>query len=254
MERIRPIEVTDQRRLGSTNDGGYVIPKLAIELSTNLVTFGYGHNADFEFDFLKLKNNGKVIIVESSINFGTTMKNFLGSLLRFGRDPRAFPVFYLKCFVKYLRIRTAPKISYFNKEVVGNFLNLLDSQISWSSLIDDETDILKIDIEGAEYEILKEFSESRYLSTPHSIIVEFHEISKHLNLFNEILDSFSKYFYISNVHINNFAMPKKGIPDVIEITFLIKSLVDGDVKYASFIPSSLDTPCNPLVPEITYIY
>ena len=56
---FRSIQVKS-KRLGSKFDGGYIVPEIALREPQTLISYGYGHNADFEIEFAKIhrKNQG----------------------------------------------------------------------------------------------------------------------------------------------------------------------------------------------------
>ena len=84
--------------------------------------------------------------------------------------------------------------------------------------IGDNRDIvLKIDIEGDEYKILKDIN--RNFDKINLVIIEFHNLQKNL----KVIEDFIKNTKLKNIHINanNYGMVDKfGIPQVIEMTLI----------------------------------
>ena len=86
--KLKPffVENNELIRLGSIDDGGYVVPLKSIKNSKSLVSFGISDNWDFEKDFTK-KANVNVYAYDHSID-----KNFW--LARFKKD-----------FIKFLKLK-----------------------------------------------------------------------------------------------------------------------------------------------------
>ena len=95
--------------------------------------------------------------------------------------------------------------------------------------------ILKMDIEGSEYESLD--LDLHYLRRFQCLIIEFHDIESRIDEFLTITNNIKKDFTLINTHINNFAPIVNGIPQVIELCFIRSSLIANDsLKRAESIP------------------
>src|SRR5262245_39821482 len=57
---LQPVERNDLARLGSANDGGYVVPLDAVKNAKALVSFGLRFDWNFERDFQKLNPNAVI--------------------------------------------------------------------------------------------------------------------------------------------------------------------------------------------------
>ena len=69
-------------RLGSIDDGGYVLPIKDIKSSNVLISFGISDNWDFEKDFIKI-SNAKVIAYDHSIDSNFWISKFKKDLIKF---------------------------------------------------------------------------------------------------------------------------------------------------------------------------
>ena len=107
---------------------------------------------------------------------------------------------------------------------------------------------LKIDIEGAEYEILLNATK---LSEINCLVIEFHDLKRKRDLFIAIMDKLKSHFVISHLHLNNFAPLYDGVPDVIELTLINRLLLQNEELRMPkrVLPISLDRPCNPRIPD-----
>jgi len=180
-------------RIGSIHDGGYLV----IDDFSNrdiLVSLGIGDNADFECQISKK--------VKSVIAFDHTID--------------AMP-------------ETTSNIKFNN---LGVKAKLGENFVSLSSIIEsipNENDLLlKIDIEGWEWEVLNSISDTE-ISRFRQIVGEFHGFNNPMNLeiINQVLSKILQNFVIVNVHANNWGqyeiIKRLPVPDVIEITFVRKN-------------------------------
>jgi hypothetical protein len=225
--KLAPVSVRfkDLKRFGSKHDGGYVI----LNDITNrdfLLSFGVGDNVDFEEEFSKICS-GSHLYDHSIPSLPKQIEN---------------TVFY--------------------NEFIGRTPDI-DLKTAISRLPQTSNLILKIDIEGSEWQLLADATEQE-LNLFRQIIIEFHNISKLTNpLFaakaESVINKLSNLFWIINIHGNNngdyFIIENTPIPDVIEVSFLNKSLnprvgeqqiVQSEIEYFS----KLNSPCNPEIPEI----
>ena len=214
------------KRVGSENDGGYVIwPH--ISKNTELLSFGIGDNVDFEEQMSALVK--RIHAFDGSID-----------LL-----PRLVPKLeFHQLFVSSAKTTNSIDIS----EIL--------SGISCPILI------LKIDIEGSEWDVLDQISEAE-LRRFDQIVGEFHGLTSSTKGFDlkrkiEILEKIHSNFYLTNSHPNNWShfniVHGVPIPDVVELSFVRKDLPSTFHK----IPSrelrenqelNLNRPCNPKKPD-----
>ena len=107
-----------------------------------------------------------------------------------------------------------------------------------NDIVTNETDnnlLLKIDIEGGEFDSLLNASEET-LNKFMCIVIEFHWLGKDDDKQNKIncFRKLNNLFYIIHVHANNHSpiFVKDDfyhIPDVVEITYIRKDLIDDDI-------------------------
>ena len=100
---LKPVFVENNEliRLGSIDDGGYVVPLKSIKNSKSLVSFGISDNWDFEKDFTK-KGNVNLYAYDHSVDKSFWSARFKKDLLKF---------FKLKIFLSMPEIQR-PSISH----------------------------------------------------------------------------------------------------------------------------------------------
>lgn len=202
-------------RIGNQNDGGYLVPDILDKIKY-CFSAGVGHTNKFESDLYKLQ-----------------IKSFLAdfSVEKSTRDLEKFN--FLK---KY--------ISSYDSEKTKNINSWITENINTQDL---NSTILKLDVEGSEYEILSAIDEN-ILKDLKIIIVEFHGLEmigdENTNLIiNSIKNKLLNYFYVAHIHPNNCCgihnVSKFKIPSVLEVTYLNKKNMKISDKNCK-IPNELD--------------
>lgn len=214
-------------RLGSTNDGGYLIPD-CLENIDYLFSPGVSFVADFEQDCANLGMKG--FMCDASVD-GSLAKQIGFSFLQY-----------------YLSNKTCHE---------KNLISLED----WvtTSIGDHSADLmLQIDIEGHEYEVLTATS-SKVLQQFRVIVIELHGLSSLIRLDSRTLSVYRalnkilRYFDVVHFHPNNccgvYQSGNTVIPEVAELTLIRKDYSLIEDSYA-LLPNPLDQPCMPSKPDI----
>ena len=165
---LRPFK-TDLIRVGPKGDCGYVIPKSVAEKTNGMYSIGISTNWEFEVEMAK--RNPKLKISAFDRTSGWTVFAFVGlrDLLR--GDPseseKMSAIARLKSALHYLNLSVRFRIFFsgrkkFDRKWVRESSSL-KSEISFADssqeLFDKDEVMLKIDIEGGEYELSKSLIE-----------------------------------------------------------------------------------------------
>lgn len=219
---LQIFNVGEKIRVGSKNDGGYILPKIAIEKSDFLFSYGIETNIEFEEEYIELSDNKK-------------------NVYAFDHTIDGIPTRYENNF-------------FFNKEGLSssktnNTNNFLEH---FNSRFNNGKALLKIDVEGCEYEWFDNTSIEDLSKKVVAIVIEFHNLSDedYRNNFFRIVKNLNNYFYVCHIHGNNCSgqfLYKENdlltnIPDVIELSFVSKDIVTNVSMDKSFYPTKLDTP------------
>lgn len=255
MAEIRPYAGLSSKRLGSRFDGGYVLPMVALENTNLLISYGYGNNFDFESDFLKINYLNHCQLYDGSIDGKLLFARFMKYLAFQSPKTKAFPRYLFLDILRYARMKLNPRLTYYSKYVTPGPTSLpktISALQTFESIIGKQEYILKLDVEGAEYEILKPLLD--YLDSISCLIVEFHQVDKNTNSFLYLISQLKSSFFISNVHFNNYSETLGPVPKTIEVVLVSKRYFTSELYPAKEIPSRLDSPCKPSRPEISYVY
>ena len=114
---------------------------------------------------------------------------------------------------------------------------------------------LKIDIDGGEYEVLKDEKFHKALDNVVQMAIEFHDADTRLAELKSIVETINKKFTIVHFHGNNFVgvfeLAGKQFPRAFELTFLNNAYLKD--KQADFSPMpipDMDYPNHRKRPDI----
>lgn len=195
------------RRIGKTNDGGYLINPHSILNAENLVSLGIFDDWSFEKHFIKLNNKAKIFCYDNLISFKfiliRSIKRLILDLLKF-RFKNILSYLYL--IIDYLII--SKKINFYKKKIEENhILEILENL---------ENVFLKVDIEGSEYVILNDILKVQKKLT--GLIIEFHDVESNKKTIENFINKFQ--LELTHIHPNNYGkLDGNNDPSIIELSF-----------------------------------
>jgi hypothetical protein len=206
---------TELIRLGSNNDGGYLVPN---DLKGISACFSPGVDTKIQFEKDLTKKDIPSYLLDYSIDC-LPEKNELFTFEK-----------------KYLGVN--------NDNMTINFNTWINKYFKKES--NDEF-ILQMDIEGSEYEVLLNL-ENSLLKKFRIMIIEFHSLNNLLHpggyrQINALFDKILEHFYIVHIHPNNIFPQVNAmdisIPTLLEFSFIRKDRLDKKINIRS-LPNDLD--------------
>ena len=205
-------------RLGRKSDGGYVIDKRVISKTRVIITCGLDAEWSFEKQFQEYNKNCKILAFDHTVNnkfwADRFLKDFISLLLL--KKIKLYQILDVFKFLQYLTFFKGKNKHYLKKIV--SIKTKQDNQITISEAIGDNKNIvLKVDIEGDEYKVLKEINKN--FNKLNLVIIEFHNLQKNLKKIKDFIGKTK----LRNIHINanNYEIvDSDGIPKVIEMTLI----------------------------------
>ena len=221
IELITPKKLKYKKiRLGPKEDGGYVVSDCVLSNVDSLFTYGAGdfisrpENIGFEKEFVK-KYNKPAYLFDHTVHideFKDGLISFFNEGLGFGDKCNTFFNHYKKLGIK-------------------------------------NSVLLKIDIEGSEYDFFERtdiFELSKLVS---GICIEFHSlnIKEFRERFVKLCKELEKFFVLNHVHGNNwggtFEYEGYDIPTVLESTYVNKNIAGNFIECTDTYPiKNLDYP------------
>lgn len=239
---FQPSGTFDLIRIGSENDGGYLIEKQSITEAKALVSFGIHDDWLFEKQFLGINKiplqafdhtlNSKLLIRNTFLSFGECFFDFRKFSQKLGNFFRTtYALLDYRLFFRGDNVHHAVMVGYDgpNSRSLSNILS--DDDLQFPVFI-------KCDIEGWEYRILDEFVEQADKIC--GLTIEFHDIDLHLERIERFIEDFS--LELVHIHPNNYGgYDDKNNPIVIEMTFAKSPKL---MSSTSVLPHPKDTPNN----------
>ena len=212
------VEIKNLVRIGPNYDGGYVIHRETINLTKKIISCGLSDDWNFEKKFNELNNNCSVIAYDHTVNNDFWLKRFKKDIIHFFlfKKLRLTKIIKIFDYVDYKKFFNN-KNKHFQKKIVKN--NQKKNEISMSEVLQNINDIiLKVDIEGDEYEILSDITENSQKIV--SLIIEFHNLKTNLDKIETFINK-NKFLKLIHIHANNFKdTDANGDPNDIELTFV----------------------------------
>jgi glycosyltransferase involved in cell wall biosynthesis len=224
---IRPLAMANgtKVRIGSSRDGGYVLPDQALQCNA-VLSIGVGHDVSFD---LALAERGAIIV-----QFDHTID----------APPAAHPNFRFNKFG-------------WGAKTTGDLLSFTDIRTAFGSTSARRT-MLKFDVEGAEYEALAATTDAD-LAEFEIIACELHGFDRlgERAVFERIeatLQKLTRQHAPVHLHANNCGglslVAGVPVPGVLELTLLRRDLDQFPGVSEEPIPGALDRPNNPFAPDI----
>ena len=209
----------------------------------------------------RLRPEARVVGVDGSAGLG---------LLLWRSFPRIFQIIGAGLMLDFKRV--AKKWAYFHK--VPDFIRFFGREIflrkmlvarpmpggitltelfqSYGPVPAAKPDVfVKIDIEGAEYAVLREVGP--LLGRISCLVVEFHDLANHWDGLLDTAARLAPDFAVAHVHGNNyeFLLPGTGIPNALEVTWLNRQLAPAPITPSPlrYPLADLDQPCNARAPD-----
>lgn len=254
VEFLRP-SILDMMRIGPPRDGGYVLPVESLLQAEALVSIGISTDWAFESEFSSLCPRAAISMFDRSSGF----TGFITSAVRHLVDgPGSARKRIVKAwrYVKYAVSFVIHQWRYgfrFKRKWVMCTVADRRREVSISEVLtaipQSTKVILKIDVEGAEYELLDELriwlkNGGRCVT----LLIELHDFGAHRQDVARFLHDVQEYLAVAHLHVNNYGPVSFGIPSVVEISMCPTSWVE-DEKRISLPLDGLDYPNNSSLPD-----
>ena len=252
----------DLVRLGSSGDGGYVVPLNALDNSNSLISLGIASEWSFDSDFLQRRKGLRYLACDRGS--GILVHGF-SAVRGFLRNPLGhYHSAVASMRVAFRFIRLVPPIAlkrqrYFARKWVRASVQdkRRDTTISelLSVLKSDRSIFVKMDIEGGEYEVLPQIMriERDRPGTFIGLCVEFHDVADREADFKRVVEEIQSVFAIAHIHVNNCVSVVADFPSVIELSFAAREMV-GLGRVTNFPRRDLDFPNDALLPDVSLTF
>ena len=221
---IKKVFGTEVKRIGRIGDGGYIM--LEDFLDGN-IAYSFGISNEISWDEDIASHGYEVFMYDHTIS----------NLPRESEKLHWFP------------------IGIIGKNKDNTNLMSLDEILKKNGHAEENNMILKMDVEGAEWDVLKEIS-SDILIRFDQMVFEFHDVYNRENydLIRYCLEKLNKTHQAIHIHPNNYGncvwVDGKAYPDALEVSYVKKGKYQFDNAVKIALPISEDSPNCACIPEI----
>ena len=256
--------MSDLVRVGRNADGGYLVPKDVLNDVTGCLSLGLGAEWSFEKHLLEIADGRvlpeRIVFFDASISTLGLLKSmgymarrtFYEIRLRKPKSERKFRLEDLKrsliALVTYLpTFKLSRKgIRHIRKFVAHDATR--KNEVSFTDAlgvrVDPKNTIIKIDIEGGEWDLLREKSDVAQLADAPVLIFEFHDTRR--PEFLKVVSMIKEFFWIAHIHGNTSdRATEAGMPLYLEMTFVNKRYQPGNGVRRRLPIDGLDFPVRP---------
>ena len=265
LDYLKPYK-SDLVRVGPEGDCGYVIPRSVANNTNGMYSVGISTNWEFEVEMAT--RNPRIRIRAFDRTSGWTVFAFvsLRDLLK-GDSSEAEKMTIsarFKSALRYLNLSIKFRIFFsgrkkFERKWVRE-LSSSKSEISFTDsvqgLFDKDEVMLKIDIEGGEYELSESLIECIRDNSDkiNSIVMEFHDTRIRRSEFENLVRGIASVVPIVHIHGNNcVVVAPDGLPEVVEITFA-RDCEKSFSENLSFPLQGLDYPNDRSLPDLSFSF
>ncbi|MBW2937707.1 hypothetical protein KXJ69_06285 [Aureisphaera sp. CAU 1614] len=154
-------------RFGSVEDGGYFLRPETLKKSKVLFSGGISSNVEFEFDIFRFNKNIKILMLDPTVSRRKLL--FKGFARLFFSKPDKIRYLFNALIFTYLIKSSRCIHKKLFLDINHNILSLVKTTFN----IDSEI-LLKLDIEGSEYDFLDEITKN--LDSYSAMVFEFHNM------------------------------------------------------------------------------
>ena len=216
---LKPFHIDNENliRIGPKLDGGYILDKRIVHITKKIITCGLNDDWEFEKHFSKINTSCEVLAYDHTVNKEFWIKRFKKDILHFFlfkkiRLKKIINIFKYYDYINFFK----NKNKHYELKISNE--NIRNKEITINQILNDHDNlILKVDIEGDEYNILKQILKNS--KKINALLIEFHDVQENMNLIKEFIKE-SKDLKLIHIHGNNVSCVDKNIdPNIIELTF-----------------------------------
>lgn len=247
-DRLKPLSVGNKVRIGNRSDGGYVVTEKTIAETDALAGLGVATDWSFEEDFFARKQgNIPIHCYDNRVTPLRFLEVSAGGLLGYVLPSRKAKRKRKSVFPKFVRFFILnPGVSLYHATIgIGaGTLGVIDVLKKFEN---KSAILLKMDIEGGEYDVLPEIRQSQEELI--GAVIEFHDCTANMKRILEFVDDMSDSFCISHIEANNMGgIGRTGMPNVMTLTFERTALVERSAVPCAYPVDGLDFPNDPDAP------
>lgn len=232
---LKPVGAGPMMRMGREHDGGYVLPVAALESSDGLLSLGINDDWSLDRDFAGRKPGAPIVAYDPTISqagfvtkaLSRTLPYLVGCVFAPARNfPRLRRVWSVALGYRRFFGNRARHHRLWITGQPGPGARTLGEALADPIFARCRSLFVKMDIEGAEYESFGATPPAD-LANVGLLAVEFHQVCGRLADLKSLAEGLATDFAVAHVHANNCGDLVGGVPDVLEVVWVRRSLLPG---------------------------
>ncbi|WP_452224254.1 FkbM family methyltransferase [Lacinutrix chionoecetis] len=196
-------------RFGSLDDGGYYLKPSTLKKAEVLFSGGISSNLEFEYDVFRFNPDVKILMVDPTISGPKLLLKGFARLF-FRKKDKIRYIFNAFIFNYLIRTDRCKHLKlWLNKE--QSILQLLKETFNIEKNV-----LLKLDIEGSEYELLDEIISNKHIFS--AMVFEFHDLDTKHHLVLDFIKQCSTTFKMVHLNVNPSGGFVNNLPKCIELS------------------------------------
>ena len=242
-------ELVNLKRFGVPRDGGYVGPPDSIANNSVIFCFGLSRDWSFETELSAQVKGARIFAFDPTVNlkmFAAECFATLKQVFNFKSDEslnrRARVFRYRSKIVKnYLisfRLQRNKHIKKWIKDKSSEIENCISIGEIFTKYGKNREVVLKIDIEGDEFEVLNELLTLGQMSAIRSLFIEFHVFDSNWQNFSDLVHKLKETHSLVHLHVNNgdLTLIQQATPHYLELTFIRKGILPETKELRKLLP------------------
>lgn len=250
---LRPSAPADLIRVGSDGDGGYVLPRRVLDKVRGVLGMGLFDDWSFEA-WVHERTGAKIAIFDHTVNWRFWLRRTVAHFVRGVVQGDVVRRRKLPIPLAYRRFFNSVDRRHFQIGI-GHAPNMVGLEKAMALAGMDENILLKIDIEGAEYEILDAIVANRKSFV--ACVIEFHLIDRYHDELERFISAMRDDFVVVHFHANNFGVNEQGsYSSFIELSLMARYLLEpGEPMVEHDLPlADLDRPSVDWNPDVKPVF
>jgi hypothetical protein len=230
---LAPVLVDDLVRVGlPRGDGAYVVPRSAVTEADFLISLGVGKDWSFDQQALEMNPALEVHAYDYSVSEISLLIYILKApvaaalKLLAGREHQHSLKEKIQLLKSYKSFFSRKEVTHFRERINNTHEKSFDITLDEAfARVSARNIFLKIDIEGAEYKIIDDIV--KHADRLPCIAIEFHDTGSQRAQFTSAVSRLQELFEIVHLHANNNGgIAQDGVPEVLELTFAKKPVLN----------------------------
>lgn len=251
---LKPTGTHDLIRVGSSSDGGYILPERIFSKISGIMSMGLFDDWSFEKDARTRARDIPVAVFDHTVTGKFWVRRIAANVIK---GILKLDINRLKRSAQYFRYRRffAQDNCVHHLYGIGKQDKMLTLQQAMEMAGMQKELLLKVDIESYEFDIIDEIIklQDRFVA----IAIELHLIDKYSSETKYFVESLSQKFALVHFHANNYDSAKgTSFSPIIELSFMNREYIlsDEELSYRALPIEALDSPSVPNNPDIIPVF